>query len=87
MHLLASVSVTSSQKRAKKMRKKRKRKQFWTRPWRTGKWWQNFLDNVVILEEWIENYRLSKDTSTELCDELRLFFNKIRHDNVVLNNI
>ena len=51
MNLLASVSVTSSQKGAEKMRKKRKPKRFWTRPGRTGKWWQNFLDNVVILEE------------------------------------
>ena len=35
MNLLASVSVTSSQKWATKMRKKRKPKRFWTSPWRT----------------------------------------------------
>ena len=51
LNLLGSVSVTSPQKGAKKMRKKRKPKRFWTRPGRTGIWWQNFLDNVVILEE------------------------------------
>ena len=76
LNLLASVSVTSSQKGAKKKRKKRKPKRFWTRPGRTGKWWQNFLDNVVILEEWIENFRLSKETFTELCDDLRPFLTK-----------
>ena len=74
LNLLGSVSVTSSQKGAKKMRKKRKPKRFWTRPGRTGIWWQNFLDNVVILEEWIENFRLSKETFIELCDELRICF-------------
>ena len=76
LNLLALVSLTSSQKGAKKMRKKRKPKRFWTRPGRTGKWWQNFLDNVVILEEWIENFRLSKETFIELCDELRPFLTK-----------
>ena len=76
LNLLASVSVTSSQKGAKKMRKKRKPKRFWTRPGRTGKWWQNFQDNVVILEEWIENFRLSKETFNELCDDLRPFLTK-----------
>ena len=76
LNLLASVSVTSSQKGVKKKRKKRKPKRFWTRPGRTGKWWQNFLDNVVILEEWIENFRLSKETFTELCDDLRPFLTK-----------
>ena len=74
LNLLGSVSVTSSQKGAKKMRKKRKPKQFWTRPGRTGIWWQTFLDNGVILEEWIENFRLSKETITELCDELPICF-------------
>ena len=74
LNLLGSVSVTSSQKGAKKMRKKRKPKRFWTRPGRTGIWWQNFLDNVVILEEWIENFRLSKETFIELCDELQICF-------------
>ena len=68
--------MTSSQKGAKKMRKKRKPKRFWTRPGRTGKWWQNFLDNVVILKECIENFRLSKETFTELCDDLRPFLTK-----------
>ena len=76
LNLLASVSMTSSQKGAKKMRKKRKPKRFWTRPGRTGKWWQNFLDNVVILKECIENFRLSKETFTELCDDLRPFLTK-----------
>ena len=76
LNLLASVSVTSSQKEAKEMRKKRKPTRFSPRPGRTGKWWQNFLDNDVILEEWIENFRLSKETCTELCDDQRAFLTK-----------
>ena len=74
LNLLASVSLKSSQKGAKKMRKKCKPKRFWTRPGRTGIWWQNFLDIVVILEEWITHFRLSKDTFIDLCDELRICF-------------
>ena len=77
-NLPASVSLTSSQKGAEKLRKKRKPKRFWTRPARTGKWWQNFLDNVVILKEWIDNFRLSKESFTDLSAAL---FNKIRHYN------
>ena len=68
--VLTSISSTSSQKGGRKIRKQRKPKRFWIRPGRTGKWWQNFLDNVVVTEEWIENFRLSKETFTELCGEL-----------------
>ena len=69
--LFTSISSTTSQKAERKVRKKRRPKQFWIRPGRTGKWWQNFLDNIVVTEEWIENFRLSKETFTEICDELR----------------
>ena len=34
-------------------------RRFWTRPGRTSAWWDNFIHEVVIPEEWLENFRMS----------------------------
>ena len=75
LNLLASVSVTSSQKEAKKMRKKRKPKRFWTRPARTGKWWQNFPDCHLSSSsvEAFFSFSLRSIITFDLCD-CDLFF-------------
>ena len=35
---------------------------FWVRPGRTDAWWRNFEKNVVLPEEWGENFRMSRDS-------------------------
>ena len=37
---------------------------------------EKFLTNVVVKEEWRENFRMTKKTFMELCDELRPFFQR-----------
>ena len=34
-------------------------------------WWDNFVDEVVVAEEWKENFRMCKENFLKLCDELR----------------
>ena len=34
-------------------------------------WWNNFVDEVVVAEEWKENFRMCKENFLKLCDELR----------------
>ena len=45
-------------------------RRFWVRPGRTDAWWRNFEKNVVLPEEWRENFRLSRDSFFVLCDLL-----------------
>ena len=61
-----------------KRKKKRRQRRFWTRPGRTSSWWQSFRNNLVVEEEWRENFRLSKTTFNKLCNELRPFLQKKR---------
>ena len=46
--------------------KKRRPRRFWERPGRVGTWWYNFINNVVVPEEWVENFRMSKDSMYRL---------------------
>ena len=34
-------------------------RRFWTRPGRTSAWWDNFVNEVVMPEEWRENFECS----------------------------
>ena len=43
-------------------RKQRQIPRFWMRPGRTNSWWSNFLHDVVISEEWVENFCMSKES-------------------------
>ena len=36
-----------------------KQKRFWTRPGRTSAWWDSFVNEVVVAEEWREIFRMS----------------------------
>ena len=42
------------QKKAKATRRSQpyKQRRFWTRPGRTSAWWDNFVNEVVVAEEW-----------------------------------
>lgn len=43
----------------------------WSRPGRTRTWWDNFVNDVVVPEEWRENFRMTKTSFLKLCEELR----------------
>ena len=51
-------------------------RRFWVRPGRTSLWWDNFLSGVVISEEWKENFRMSRNSFHQLCDELRTYIER-----------
>ena len=36
-----------------------KQRKHWIRPGRTSLWWDNFVNNTVVLDEWRENFRMS----------------------------
>ena len=40
-------------------RRNRKTRRFWVRPGRTSAWWDNFMNGIVLEQEWKENFRLS----------------------------
>jgi len=61
--------------RSSKTKRKAKRR-FWIRPGRTSVWWNNFLDGVMLPEEWKENFRMGKDNFHKLCGELRPFIQR-----------
>ena len=44
---------------------------FWTRPGRTSAWWDNFVHEVVIPEEWLANFRMSRWSLLNLSELLR----------------
>ena len=46
------------------------------RPGRTSLWWENFVNNIVVAEEWRENFRMSKENFMKLCDKVRPFLLK-----------
>lgn len=66
--LLTDINSTHKRKGVRKLRQPRR---FWKRPGRTSSWWDNFVKNIVVEEEWREHFRMSKGTFGKLCDELR----------------
>ena len=48
-----------------------KQRRFWTRPGRTSAWWDNFVNEVVVAEEWRENFRMSRRNLLKLSELLR----------------
>ena len=53
-----------------------KQRKHWIRPGRTSLWWENFVNNTVVLDEWRENFRMSKESFMKLCDEVKPFLQK-----------
>ena len=53
-----------------------KQRKHWIRPWRTSLWWDNFVNNTVVLDEWRENFRMSKESFMKLCDKVKPFLQK-----------
>ena len=56
--------------------KRRRPRRFWVRPGRVETWWDTFINNVVMPEEWVENFRMSKDSFMSLCYELKPYIEK-----------
>ena len=73
---LALTFASSKPIQSIRISKARRSRRFWITPGRTSKWWQNFVDNVVLAEEWKENFRLSKDNFLQLCSLLRPFIER-----------
>ncbi|KAL2080758.1 hypothetical protein ACEWY4_024551 [Coilia grayii] len=46
-------------------------RRFWTRPGRTSSWWDNFVNEVVLPEEWREHFRMTRSSVYQLSDHLR----------------
>ena len=74
-HILTVLLLDTKKRKGKK---KRRQRRFWTRPGRTSSRWQSFRNNLVVEEEWRENFRLSKTMFNKLCNELRPFLQKKR---------
>ena len=51
-------------------------RQFWIRPGRVKTWWENFMNDTVVANEWRENFRMSKFSFLILCNEVRPFLEK-----------
>ena len=48
----------------------RRRRRFWIRPGRTAVWWENFEKEVVLPDEWHENFRMSRSSLLSLSELL-----------------
>ena len=57
--LLSTTKITLTRVKQLRCRRESKERRFWTGPGRTSAWWNNFADQVVIPEEWKENFRMS----------------------------
>ena len=57
-------------------KQRRRRRRFWIRPGRTCAWWNNFLSDAVLPEEWKENFRMTKTSFYTVFDELRPFIQR-----------
>ena len=68
--LLSGIDSTH-RRNGRGVRKLRQPRRLWVRPGRTSSWWDNFVKNIVVEEEWREIFRMSKVTFGKLCDELR----------------
>ena len=65
-HLMSDIADENShENRLPKCRR------VWVRLGRTDAWWKNFEKNVMLPEEWRENFRMSRDSFFVLCDLLR----------------
>lgn len=56
--------------RRKPLKRLTKRK-YWVRPGRTDQWFKNMMEGRCAEEEWMENFRMRRDSFEKLCDKLR----------------
>ena len=46
------------------------------KPGRTGQWWENFLNQLVLPEDWKDNFRMNRENFYKLVDDLRPYITK-----------
>ena len=68
--LYLDLTTSSHVMRRPRFHVQRARRRFWIRPGRTCAWWDSFVTNLVLPEEWTENFRMSRDTFLSLCEHL-----------------
>ena len=51
--------------------KHQRKMHFWIRPGRTNAWWNSFVGEVVVPEEWSENFRMTQVSMKRLAKELK----------------
>ena len=66
---LYSVCLTETRKRRRF--KPYMERRFWVRPGRTASWWDNFETQIVLPEEWRDNFRMSRGSLLRLSNILR----------------
>ena len=63
------LTKTAIVKRLGKKRQRKKHNAFWIRPGRTSAWWNGFIGEIVVPEEWRENFRMSQVSMKRLAEE------------------
>ena len=69
--LRALLLSNGPQRRTLRRYKPYKERRFWIRPGRTSAWWDSFVNEVVVPEEWRENFRMSRASLLVLSELLR----------------
>lgn len=46
-------------------------RRFWVRPGRTSAWWDHFVNEVAVPDEWRENFQMSRSALMDLSERLR----------------
>ena len=72
--VLLTQIIESSKKKGPK--RERRQRRFWVKPGRTCLWWENFLNGVVLEEEWKENFRMSRINFYNLAGLLRPYIER-----------
>uniref|UniRef100_A0A3B3E024 Putative nuclease HARBI1 n=1 Tax=Oryzias melastigma TaxID=30732 RepID=A0A3B3E024_ORYME len=67
--ILQQISLPPAPRRH--VTRERRRRRFWVRTGRTASWWENFELKVVLLDEWRENFRMSRLSLLSLSELLR----------------
>lgn len=68
--LMAQQCIIFSVVRAKTQRSRYSRKiAIWCKP-RSTKWWNNIVMGSFTPQDWLENFRMSKETFLFICNEL-----------------
>ena len=71
---LMSKDTRKATRRSQPYKQRRLLLLFWTRPGRTSAWWDNFVNEVVVAEEWRENFRMSRRNLSYLWHYLFAFY-------------
>lgn len=75
MDILTLLSMSDARiaryKQLKRAGKQPRPRRFWVRPGRTSDWWDNFVKQTMLEEEWRENFRMSRRSLYTLADQVR----------------